>query len=215
MLREANRVMPEEISDADFSRKLNITERNLVHTHDYLNKGVIDFHLPGYQVQHGYRLTKSKFDDHYRLITNDENPETAYAVRLVHMDSIIHGRKNCTQVMIWRSLRPEHRSSVQGIAALFFNYFLNTHSIIVSDSEQTQQGRRFWEYRIIEALSTPDLYVYVSDGTDGDKDGTRPLYPIHTDEEFFEYWSGFCWGTDKDVHSNRLFVISKDNLETV
>jgi len=211
---KVNRKIPEEISDADFSPKLNITEKNMIITADFISKGVEDFHLPGYEIQHGYRLVKAKSHDHFRLITTDLEPETAYAVRLVHSNFIIPNRTNCTQVMIWRSLRPEHKGAVQGIAALFFNFFLNSYSIVVSDTEQTQQGRRFWEYRIIEALTNPELHVYVSDGTQGDKDGLRPLYPVFTDEAFFDTWSDFCWGTDKNAHSLRQFVISKEKIDS-
>jgi len=204
--------MPELIDDADFNGKLNEIDRNTSHTADFITKGIEGFHLSGFVVPYGYRLVKAKTDHHYRLITDSPLPVTAYAVKLVHHDHIVHGHKSCTQVMVWRSVRPEHRRAIADLPSLFFAHLVEHYNIVISDSQHTESGRRFWETRIIEALSSPELRVYVSDGTQGDRDGLIPLSEIYSDNDFYEIWSEFCWGRVRDVHSHRLFVISKLEL---
>ncbi|VFS47799.1 Uncharacterised protein [Budvicia aquatica] len=110
--------------------------------------------------------------------------------------------------MVWRSLRGIYDDAVRGLAKAFFVYFLDQYQIVISDSEQTAAGRRFWELRITWALETPDYHVYVSDGSQEE----RPLTRIHTMSDFFDVWSDFCYGHDSDCHSHRLLVISTENL---
>ena len=204
--------MPELIDDADFTTKLNEMGRNRDHTARFLEKGVQTFTLAGFDVPFGYRLVKSKTEDQYRLITESDSPVTAYAVKLAFYDHIVPGSETCTQVMVWRSNRPEHQRAVSGLAALFFQYLVSHYSVVVSDSQQTHSGRRFWELRIMEALSREDMHVYVSDGTQGDRDGVIPLSEIHSDREFYEVWNEFSWGRERDIHSLRLLVISRHKL---
>jgi len=204
--------MPELIDDADFNTKLNEIERNTTHTARFLEKGVEDFQLKGYSIPFGYRLVKAKTDNQYRLITDSSQPVTAYAVKLVFYEHIVIGFQACTQVMVWRSIRPEHRRAVLDLPALFFAHLVDLYTIVISDSQHTELGRRFWETRIIESLSLPSMHVYVSDGTEGDRDGLIPLSEVKSDHDFYKVWSEFCWGKIRDVHSLRLFVISKAKL---
>jgi len=204
--------MPELIDDADFNTKLNEIERNTTHTARFLEKGVDDFQLNGYVIPFGYRLVKARTEHQYRLITISDQPVTAYAVKLEFYDHIVLGFNTCTQVMVWRSIRPEHRRAVLDLPATFFAYLVDHFTIVVSDSQHTELGRRFWETRIIESLSLPSMHVYVSDGTEGGRDGVIPFSEVKSDHDFYEIWSEFCWGKIQDVHSLRLFVISKVKL---
>ncbi|AIU88335.1 hypothetical protein [Pectobacterium odoriferum] len=204
----ANQVMPLNIPDAGFNAKLSVTEKNVEHTTAFLQKGVEDFSLPGYTTPHGYRLLKSRSDDHYRLITDTAIPETVYAVRLEFMNHIVPARKTCTQIMVWRTVQPQYYTAVNGLPRLFFQHFLENYSIVVSDSEQTADGRRFWETMIALAMQTKGCYVYVSDGTKEE----RPLTFMTSWDDFYSTWTNFCWGDDKDCHPHRLLVISKEKL---
>ncbi|MBE5213274.1 hypothetical protein IG611_01565 [Pectobacterium sp. A535-S3-A17] len=204
----ANHLMPLNIPDAGFNAKLSVTEKNVEHTTAFLQKGVVDFSLPGYTTPHGYRLLRSRSDEHYRLVTNADVPETVYAVRLEFMDCIVPARKTCTQIMVWRTVQPQYRTAVNGLPQLFFQYFLENYSIVVSDSEQTADGRRFWEGMIAWAIQTNGYHVYVSDGTKED----RPLTFMTSWDDFYTTWADFCWGDDRDCHLHRLLVISKEKL---
>lgn len=209
MRRQAKtNTMPYLIPEADFDRKLNMTERNIVHTDEFINRGVVGFDLPGFVLPYGYRLLKSRNSDQYRMVTDTENPETVYLVELLFRDDIVADRKTCTQIMVWKTPNVRHDHAVNGLPRLFFAYFLNSYSIVVSDESQTNAGRRFWERMISWAIETPGYHVYVSDGSEID----RPLKFMTSWDDFYGTWSDFCWGDDKDTHTHRLLVISKDQL---
>ncbi len=207
-LTKVNWFMPYNIPDAGFNTKLNVTENNIEHTSAFLEKGVRDFVLPGFVVPFGYRLLKSLHADHYRLVTDETAPVTVYAVKLQFIDNIVPGRRSCTQIMVWRTVLPQHKAAVSGLPQTFFQFFLENHSIVISDSEQTRDARRFCEVIIAGAIMTPGYNVYVSDGTQHD----RPLSFMTSWDDFYSTWADFCWGDDKDCHTHRLLVISKDKL---
>ncbi|AKP35053.1 hypothetical protein [Yersinia aleksiciae] len=204
----ANENMPFNIPEAGFNTKLNVTGNNIEHTTAFMSKGVVDFSLPGYTTPHGYRLVKSLREDHYRLVTDSIDPVTVYAVCLEFIGDIVPARRSCTQIMVWRTVQPQYNSAVTGLPKIFFQYFLENYSIVVSDSEQTNDGRRFWEGMIAWAIQEDGYHVYVSDGTQED----RPLTFMTSWDDFYGTWADFCWGDDKDCHSHRLLVISKDQL---
>lgn len=209
MRRQATtNTMPYLIPEADFDRKLNMTENNISHTAAFISKGAVDFSLPGFVLPYGYRLLKSRVGDHYRLVTDSESPETVYAVKLVFRNDIVAARKSCTQIMVWRTPNVRHDHAVHGLPQMFFRHFLESYSIVVSDEQQTLDGRRFWERMISWAITTPGYHVYVSDGTQVD----RPMTFMTSWDDFYGAWVDFCWGSDPDIHQHRLLVISKDKL---
>lgn len=205
-----NRGMPVLIPAAGFEKKFGsvISGRNGDDTRYFLAKGVRDFALNGLSLPSGYRLVCSLKEDQYRLIADSKGAETVYAVKRVLMKNILPLRETCTQILVWRSVLPQHESVVSGIAKRFFRFFLSRYAIVVTDSEHTGDGKRFWEVMIAWALAEPGCYVYLSDGSRAD----RPLERIHSLDAFYQHWSGYAWGSDRDVHSHRLFVISREAL---
>ncbi|MCT8351520.1 hypothetical protein [Photorhabdus kayaii] len=200
--------MPVLIPEADFDIKLNMTEKNVEHTQAFIERGVKDFSLPGLVTPYGYRLLTSVSGNQYRLVTDVDMPETVYAVKLEFMEHIVPSKKTCTQILVRRTVLPQHDGAVRGLPQEFFKFFLERYSIIVSDSEQTLDGRRFWERMIAWAISINGYHVYVSDGTKEE----RPLNLITSWDDFYVTWANYCWGHDKDYHYHRLFVISKELL---
>ncbi len=193
---------PRLISDADFNRKLNAPDRNREHTQVFLAKGVEPFSLPGYVPPVGYRLVMSLDGKQCRLLKDDI---TAYAVKIVTGKFVVPGKQHCTQVMVWRTFIAEHQAALNGLAKLIFAWLLETYEIVVSDNEQTADGRRFWEYRISEAIADPEYEVMIWDGTKEDDE----LQRITSEAEFVSKWSPYAWGTDPEIHQHRLLVISK------
>ena len=53
-----------------------------------------------------------------------------------------------------------------------------------------------------------NLYIYISDGTEEE----RPLIKLNNTDELYEKWEDFCWEKDRDIHTHRLLVISKEPL---
>ncbi|REF26211.1 hypothetical protein BDD26_0818 [Xenorhabdus cabanillasii] len=203
-LAQAHKKMPRLISDADFNKKLKMPSKNIAHTKQFIEEGVADYVLPGFAVQHGYRLVKPLKKDQYRLIATGDEPETVYLVELRFRKDIVFNKTTCTQIKVWRSTSIEHKGAVNDLPRTFFFNLLEQHNIVVTDEEQTGDGRRFWETMLSWAFGT-GFHVYASDGPQMDS----PLTAIANMREFHEEWGDFYWGEDPDVHTHRLVVISK------
>lgn len=201
-----NLMSPLMIDSADFSHKLGLVSRNVEHTEAFLARGTTDFHLPGFVLPVGYRLLKSLYSDEYRIVTTDEGkPYTAYAVKLEFHNEITFLHGAATQVMVWRTPRTLHQSVVSGFPQLFFQWLLSEYNVVVSDSEQTGDGQRFW-LRMIDWAFTMNYQISVADGTVGEE---WHLTPVNSYAELEERWITFAWGYDRDVHPHRRLVISK------
>jgi len=201
-----NQMSPLMIDSADFSHKLGLVSRNVEHTEAFLARGTADFHLPGFVLPVGYRLLKSLYSDEYRIVTTDEGkPYTAYAVKLEFHNEITFPHGAATQVMVWRTPRTLHQSVVSGFPQFFFQWLLSEYNVVVSDSEQTGDGQRFW-LRMIDWAFTMNYQISVADGTVGEE---RHLTPVNSYAELEERWIAFAWGYDRDVHPHRRLVISK------
>ncbi|MBN1086280.1 hypothetical protein JNO12_17285 [Erwinia aphidicola] len=105
--------MPLLIPSAEFDEKLSRTStgKNTQHTQAFIDGGSHDFYLPDYAVPPGYRLLQSSREDQYRLIKAGAEPETVYAVKLLLLDTIVPSRRSCTQIMVWRSVLPQHEKA--------------------------------------------------------------------------------------------------------
>lgn len=199
--------MPYLIPDAEFNVKLKIHAKNVEHTQAFLEKGVQEFILPNYTLPQGYRLVKGLRNNQYRLLTQATQPETVYLVELIFRQDIVFSKTTCTQVKVWRTVSEQHDTATRHLPRSFFKYLLDIYNIIVSDEEQTNAGKRFWETMIDWAFQT-GFHVYVSDG--GEED--RPLTAVKNTDDLYEQREHFCWGRDRDVHTHRLIVISKEQL---
>ncbi|MGL4925644.1 MAG: hypothetical protein ACRC4K_02235 [Plesiomonas shigelloides] len=217
-MRELAHTMPLLIPSADFDMKLQRSESNHAHAEAFIASGVVDYHVPGYSVPHGYRFVSNMKGDQFRLLTLGDTPEIVYALKIIFRQDVVVGTKTCTQVMVWRTSRAGHSRALQGLASLVFDHLLSTHVIMVSDNMQTHDGRRFWMARISEAINA-GYSVYMADGTEEE----FPLHPITNDDQLYDSWclddecvkrswDGDIWGEDRDVHIHRYLVISKSKI---
>jgi len=71
---------------------------------------------------------------------------------------------------------------------------------MITDQEQTPDGKRFWERRIVQAFND-GLFVYFYDKMN------HLLIAIKNNDDFFENYEQESWGNDK-AHKNILFIIS-------
>lgn len=209
-MREHTNVSPLRIDSADFSKKLGMYSKNSEHTEQFLVRGVADYHIDGYVPPANYRLVKSLCADEYRIVTTDEGkPYTAYAVKLVHHHEITYPHNAVTQAMVWRTPSSRHYSAIQGFAKMFFRHLLDITNIVVSDSEQTGDGQRFW-LDMLDWAYNSGYSLYVADGTKGED---WPKFPIRSLDELESRWLEYAWGYDRDVHPHRRLIISKKPLE--
>lgn len=205
-----NNVSPFLIDSADFSRKLGLYSKNEEHTAQFLSRGVEDYFLEGFVLPPGFRLVKSLTEDQFRIVTTaTEKPYTAYAVKLIHHNEITYPKKATTQVMVWRTTSSIYDPIVRGFPQMFFKHILDTSNIVVSDSEQTGDGQRFW-LRMLDWAFNNKYQLYVADGTEGED---WPKHRIDNLNDLESHWLEFAWGKDKDVHTHRRLIISKQPLE--
>lgn len=214
-------LMPKLIPDAEFSKKFSGLERNHDDLNHFLSKGVEDYYVEGISLPEGYRLVKSRQDATHtnggeliriRLIYSNEGvQETIYAVNLVLLNDLLVSNRHCTQIMVWRSPYERYEEVLFRFAKKMFLHFIQEYIVIASDSEQTSAGRRFWQVRIIEALSRGEN-VYFLDCNDLDDNKVAILHRIESEAVFNEVWFDHGWGVD-DEYKDRLFLISRDLID--
>lgn len=105
--------------------------------------------------------------------------------------------------MVWAD--PSNEDELVGLPKKVFNNLLQEYAIIISDSEQTPDGKRFWERRILQSMNSGFFVYYV------DTNQLGSLERIHNREAFFDHYLPIGWGNDKE-HQGRLFVISVEDI---
>jgi hypothetical protein len=62
-----------------------------------------------------------------------------------------------------------------------FTHFLQKYIVMITDKQQTADGKRFWENRIVQAFQE-GFFVYFCDKNSGE----NKLQPIESSDDFFE-----------------------------
>lgn len=193
--------MPFLIDDVDFSDLLKKPSTNKQAAKSFLAKYPKDYVIEGFDVPLGFRLVSAKSEKSIRLIDirDRAEPRIVYAVDIILTGEIINNRF-CTQVMVWAS--PSNEDLLIGLPRKVFNHFLERYIIVVSDDEQTADGKRFWERRISNAFADNNHVYYI------ENDQPREILSV---DDFFENFESIGWGKS-EVHKERLFAISKIQL---
>lgn len=193
--------MPFLIDDVDFSDLLKKPSTNKQTAKSFLAKYPRDYTIDDFDVPQGFRLVSVKSEKSIRLIDIRDRvePRIVYAVDIILTGEIINNRF-CTQVMVWAS--PTNEDMLIGLPRKVFNHFLAKYIIVVSDDEQTADGKRFWERRISNAFVDGNHVYYI------DNEHSREIQSV---DEFFESFESIGWGKTES-HKERVFAISKIQL---
>ncbi|CAH0542991.1 hypothetical protein [Vibrio marisflavi] len=194
---------------------------NREETRAFLEAHHSGFHLPDYVVPSGYILVanspKTTADGVVQSIclisTSGPQPETVYKVKKIVRDcpNAYLPIENCTQLIVWRQFDGVHSDVLSRFARQVFNFLLQSHNIMITDEEQTDDGRRFWLNRISESFSMSDRNVYYIDLNNVDDQLVPIVERIRDNEEMMDEYYEKGWGNNED-HKNRAFLISKLNL---
>ncbi|MDP2543418.1 hypothetical protein Q8W15_04715 [Photobacterium damselae subsp. piscicida] len=92
--------------------------------------------------------------------------------------------------MVWAS--PSNEDLLIGLPRKVFNHFLERYIIVVSDDEQTADGKRFWERRISNAFADNNHVYYI--------ENERPREILSVDD-FFENFESIGWENQKHTKS--------------
>ncbi|NOQ37243.1 MAG: hypothetical protein GQ569_15355 [Methylococcaceae bacterium] len=180
--------MPQNIEQADFDEILRKPTSNKIQAKKFLAKYPLNYAVEGVVLPEKFELKINKNKNAIRLIdrTDFECPRIAYAVDIEVTNEKIH-HKSCTQVIVWAS--PRNEELLVGFPRKVFNHLLQEYVIMITDKQQTPDGKRFWERRIIQALED-NKFVYFCDKSQEGLD----LPMIKNEDDFFEIFEPMGWG---------------------
>lgn len=182
-------MMPRMISDRD-EFKLEKLKDNIESTSSFLARKPEILKLGEWQLL--------KAGNTIRLI---DNGETLYHVKFeTKAKKFWNSPKQAVQVEVWK----QYGSSdlTHGLPkAVFFNYLLEKYGAIICDYLHTENGKRFWLDRLVEALKEGYDVFY------GDY-GSRKLTKIRDREELFSVYQELCWGTEQKHEYRRMAIIA-------
>ena len=212
--------MPQLI-EAGFDMKLTTPSSNKEETAAFLNAKPAVFALPDFAVPAGYQLVANNpvktADGEIQTIcliySGGDVAETVYKVKMIvrNEPNAYLPVKNCTQLIVWRQAAGPHGFVLSGFARTIFNFLLRTHNIMITDEQQTADGRRFWLDRMGESFAIVDRNVYYINLDELDEEMTPVVERIQSFEELMENYVPLGWGVDEE-HKNRAFIISTQNL---
>lgn len=197
--------MPEAIDFTDFSGVLKKPRLNKNEAKKFLASYSREYVIDGMVLPENFQLKSNKKQTVIRLLdrTDKENPSIAYAVDIELTNETIN-HKSCTQILVWK--RPGNEEGLNGFPAKMFTHFLQKYIVMITDKQQTADGKRFWENRIVQAFQE-GFFVYFCDKNSGE----NKLQLIENSDDFFEQFEPLGWGND-ELHQNKLFVLSMTAL---
>lgn len=212
--------MPQLINDG-FDLKLTMPSSNKKETALFLNSQPSSYPLPDFAFPAGYRLLASNkapsADGTLQTIcliyTGSGEPETIYKVKIIarYAPNAYLSIPNCTQLLVWRQISGQHGHVLWQFARKVFDHLLSLHNIMITDEQQTVDGKRFWLDRLGESLAMPDRHVYYIDLSELDADKSPKVTEITSLDSLMENFIPNGWGFD-ETHKDRAFLISKTAL---
>lgn len=176
-----------------------------------------------YNTQQYYELLKYKYKKEIYKLTDTAS---IYNIRTTYF-CLDRERKQITYYMtcqvnsnkylgsyVWQSLvwvnKKEHLLGyMRDIPAkVFFEKLLTKYQTIITDSEQTWHGRRFWEYRVVEALHKGlNVYFYNFEN--------NMLKQIHDADEVDQLQRQYqIWDANQVVAKKKRLVITTKTFNT-
>lgn len=115
---------------------------------------------PGYRLVRVDHRIRPNGDEFEVALLNDVEFSVVYYNKV--MISVITDL-NCrpaTQNLVWRSPNAQHSAVLRDVAQkVFFNYILERYDVILSDNQQTGEGKFFWQRQMSNAIAF-GLHVY-------------------------------------------------------
>jgi len=181
--------------DLDFAKRLDNTGSNRTCVEKFLMLDPEAVKTDKY----GTLYVKETLNGGVYLYVSFETGIASYYMNYETMDRETLG--HCaTQVAVWASLA---RGMINITAYTFFDIMLKKFDTMVSDNAQSEDGRRFWIRRMIDALEK-NLTVGIIDHDE--------IKVFDKNANFQEWLAGLdAWGKTSD-HQNRLFFISNKKL---
>lgn len=147
----------------------------------------------------GFTLWELKRE--YALI-RDSDSYVAYYMRF-QFDMIPLIKRQCVrQITVWRS---KSVLPVTDITKQIFNDLIFKYQTVITDAEQTEDGRRFWLSRIREALDDSSLFVYYINISH-----PKEIIEVKSMNEYADIVQGKpAYGDKRDFQNRRFIITSK------
>lgn len=159
---------------------------------------------------YGTKTAIKKYDDGYTLwelkreyaLIRDVDNYIAYYMRF-KFDMIPLIKRQCVrQVTVWRS----QLAHTHGLAKdIFTNTLVPSYQTVITDAEQTADGKRFWGDRIREALDDSSLFVYYINISH-----PKEIIEVKSMSEYADIVQGKpAYGDRRDFQNRRFIITSK------
>lgn len=159
---------------------------------------------PGYRllrIDHRVRPSSDRFEI---ALVNDLLKSVAYYNQVVITNIVDLKCRPATQNLVWRSTDIRHSAVLRDVAQkVFFNYILSRYDVILSDNQQTGEGKFFWQRQMSTALAL-GLHVYYYQMMSGS------LVDV-PDQDALDALSDQLW-SESDDQAYHLALISKVTL---
>ena len=162
----------------------------------------------GIEIPDGYELrivmTPQAGTDLEIFMLNHNTKRIAYFNRVeqtdLHFEQLQEDRP-VRQVMIWRASRGSDVEATRDIVAtVFFQKLKHAYTPVLSDTEQTRDGKRMWERLLDKAMCDETLIAATADLE------SQSVEIIEDEDELAEKVT-WLWGTES-CHKERLGVIA-------
>lgn len=185
-----NKVLYEELTGAQHTHEIAAEAQCLL--------------APGYsliRIDHRKRPSSDEFEI---ALVNTLERSVVYYNRVVIAPIVDLKCRPATQNLVWRSQDAQHLTVLRDVAhKVFFHYILEKYDVILSDGQQTHEGKFFWQRQMSQAIAF-GLHVYYYQMM------TARLEPIRTQEDLNalkdKLWS------ESDGQEHHLALISKVEL---
>lgn len=187
---------------------LEVREKNREKYHALMSANLEVLSVNGVTLSAGYQLLRvdsQQKPNHFQIaLVSNSRQEVVYYNDIAINPDVSLNAKPATQVLVWRSSSPRHRTELYDIAtAIFTQYLLQNYSVIVTDNHQTRDGYSFWQRRISDAIEG-NFFVYAYNVMTT----TLNLVP---DLDAFEDLQDITW-SEKDEAQFQLMIISSEEL---
>ena len=186
--------MPELIADTSFDLDDDVTRKELFAK--LTNKSSME-RIGAYKGLEFY-ATGRKSNEGYWFLLNKRGDDLAHVCRFVTLgaSSVQFKTKVVTQIAVWRNYNYAESRSFP--AYIFFKMLLPKYGVVMSDSQQTNDGRKFWQSRMLDALHK-GLSLYSFD------QNTRELKRMHSVDDVNDA-APYLWKKDPKFRTRRVLI---------
>lgn len=186
--------MPELIEDTSFDLDDDASRKELFTK--LTNKLSVE-RIGSYKGLEFYATGRSS-NEGYWFLLNKRGTDLAYVCRFITLgaSSMQFKAKVVTQIAVWRNYN--YAESRAFPAYIFFRMLLPKYGVVMSDSQQTNDGRKFWQSRMLDALHK-GLFVYTFD------QNTRDLNRLHNTDDIDDA-APYLWKKDPKFRTRRVLI---------